>query len=223
MPQKNLLISLNFVSIVIVIIGQMSTSANAFDGSSNNALSHLKFTTSSGKTLVQLNGTTKLIHSAEGGEVVASYSTMTPDNCSVSDDGVVTGLHGGTCSILASIAGSNSHSATTPTVIILSVADRIEDETRVDTPKRAANSMSIFRKNGEFIIGLNLDSTFRNKKVQLEIGLGNSAGKVSFRKAASLLLNSQGDGVTIRKATYAKNIYFRALVNNKVILTKKMV
>lgn len=81
------------------------------------------FSTDSGSNVVQLNMTARLTLSAEGGAEIAAYSTMTPSVCSVSADGVVTGIHGGTCSILASITGSNSYPVTTPTVIILTVED----------------------------------------------------------------------------------------------------
>lgn len=181
------------------------------------------FTTSSGGTLIQLNKPIKLILSAEGREAIATYSTKTPDICSVSTEGVVLGLNGGTCSILASITGSNSYPGATPTVIVLTVDD-VKTELATITPRKAEqNVMTVSRENGNFIIKLNLISSFKFQKANLQIGLRNSLGKLSYRGVKSITLNSEGDGSITQNATYAKTIYFRAIVNNKVVITKKTV
>jgi hypothetical protein len=182
------------------------------------------FTNSSGDNTVQLNKTTRLILSGEVGEGVATYSTLTPSTCSVSADGVVTGLFGGTCSILASITGSGKYPVTTPTVIVLLVQEPISpsaigQETQIATKNR----MSVTRQNGSFVIKLNFDQKFKYKTVSLEIGIRNSSGKIFYKGVSSLLLNSKGEATTTKSATYAKNIYFRALINKKTIVTKKVI
>ena len=188
---------------------------------SSRKLSRPVFTTSSGSTLIQLNKPIKLILSAEGREAIATYSTKTPDICSVSTEGVVLGLNGGTCSILASITGSNSYPGATPTVIVL-IVDDVKTELATITPKKAEqNVMTVSRENGNFIIKLNLISSFKFQKANLQIGLRNSLGKLSYRGVKSITLNSEGDGSITQNATYAKTIYFRAIVNNKVVITKK--
>jgi len=182
------------------------------------------FTNSSGDNTVQLNKTTKLTLSGEVGEVVATYSTLTPSICSVSADGVVTGLFGGTCSILASITGSNNYPVTAPTVIVLLVQEPIsESAVGQNTQIATKNRMSVTRQNGSFVIKLNFDQKFQFKTVLLQIGIKNSSGKTTFKGVTSLLLNSKAEAIVTKRATYAKKIYFRALINKKTIVTKKII
>lgn len=182
------------------------------------------FTNSSGDNTVQLNKRTKLTLSGEVGEAVATYSTLTPSICSVSADGVVTGLFGGTCSILASITGSNNYPVTAPTVIVLVVEEPISASVMgQDAQIATKNRMSVTRRNGTFVIKLNFDQKFQFKTVSLQIGIKNSSGKTTFKGVTSLLLNSKAEATVIKRATYAKNIYFRALVNKKTIVTKKVI
>jgi len=182
------------------------------------------FTNSSGDNTVQLNKTTKLTLSGEVGEAVATYSTLTPSICSVSADGVVTGLFGGSCSILASITGSNNYPVTAPTVIVLVVQEpNSASAMGQDTQIATKNRMSVTRQNGSFVIKLNFDQKFKYQTVVLEIGIRNSRGKIFYKGISSLLLNSKGEATTTKSATYAKNIYFRALINKKTIVTKKVI
>lgn len=182
------------------------------------------FTNSSGDNTVQLNKRTKLTLSGEVGEAVATYSTLTPSICSVSADGVVTGLFGGTCSILASITGSNNYPVTAPTVIVLVVEEPISASVMgQDAQIATKNRMSVTRRNGTFVIKLNFDQKFKYQTVVLEIGIRNSRGKIFYKGISSLLLNAKGEAATTKSATYAKSIYFRALVNKKTIVTKKVI
>lgn len=182
------------------------------------------FTNSSGDNTVQLNKRTKLTLSGEVGEAVATYSTLTPSICSVSADGVVTGLFGGTCSILASITGSNNYPVTAPTVIVLVVEEPISASVMgQDAQIATKNRMSVTRQNGTFVIKLNFDQKFKYQTVVLEIGIRNSRGKIFYKGISSLLLNAKGEAATTKSATYAKSIYFRALVNKKTIVTKKVI
>ena len=182
------------------------------------------FTNSSGDNTVQLNKRTKLTLSGEVGEAVATYSTLTPSICSVSADGVVTGLFGGTCSILASITGSNNYPVTAPTVIVLVVEEPISASVMgQDAQIATKNRMSVTRQNGTFVIKLNFDQKFKYQTVVLEIGIRNSRGKIFYKGISSLLLNAKGEAATTKSATYAKSIYFRALINKKTIVTKKVI
>ena len=182
------------------------------------------FTNSSGDNTVQLNKRTKLTLSSEVGEGVATYSTLTPSICSVSADGVVTGLFGGSCSILASITGSNNYPVTAPTVIVLVVQEpNSASAMGQDTQIATKNRMSVTRQNGSFVIKLNFDQKFQFRTVSLQIGIKNSNGKTMFKGVTSLLLNSKAEATVTKRATYAKNIYFRVLINKKTIVTKKVI
>lgn len=206
--------------IVFLMTGHEITSANASPLDSKAELVRPVFTTSTGNNTVQLNKTTKLTLSEEFGDVVAAYSTLTPNICSVSPEGVVTGVHGGTCSILASISGSGRYLVPTSAVVILDVQELSPRNQNLN--KASENMTRIVRRNGFFIITLDWDSRYSDKKVSLQLGIERSSGQISYRAIASLLLNSDGDGSITRKATYAKNLYLRALVNKQVMVTKKI-
>lgn len=172
------------------------------------------FVTSTGNFTIQLNESVTIGLSGEGSERVTAYSTGTPSICSVSAEGVVTGVNGGTCSILASISGSNSYPDTTPAVLILEVSD--------PAPGGSKKVLTVDRLNGRFSINLDFQPDMAKKRVQLQIGIKNSSGQINFKSISTLLLNDKGRGSVQRQATYAKGIYFRALVNKKIIVTKKV-
>jgi len=48
-------------------------------------------------------------------------------------------------------------------------------------------------------------------------------GKINYKGVSSLLLDAQGTATVMKRATYAKGIYFRALIKKKVIVTKKVI
>lgn len=183
-----------------------------------------QFMTSSGSNTVQLNKTTKLTLTGEVGEAVATYSTMTPDICLVSADGEVTGLIGGTCLIQASITGSNNYPVTAPTVVVLSVEGSTAPTTYAgsDTSK-LRNRVSVIRQNGSFTFTFNLEEKYKNQNVRLQIGIKRSNGAISYRGISSILLNSKSEATVTRRATYAKNLYIRALVGKKIVLIKKII
>lgn len=196
----------------------------AIASDSTDALTRPIFTTSSGSNTVVLNESTRLTLSGEAGAGVATYSTMTPAICSVSADGVVTGLIGGTCSILASISGSNNFLVTTPAVIVLNIEEPLSLNSRAvikQAPIKPA--MSVTRENGAFVVNLKFNPENKFKKVLLQIGIRNSMGKINYKGVSSLLLDEQGTATVTKRATYAKSIYFRALIKKKVIVTKKVI
>ena len=208
------------LTIVAALVGELTFPAL---GASSFTPSRPIFTTDSGSNVVQLNKTARLTLSAEGGAVVAAYSTMTPDICSVSADGVVTGIHGGTCSILASITGSDNYLVTTPTVIILTVEDPAAAQVAKSSSNKTERSLVVARRSGKFNISLVLGPNHKFKEVQLQIGIRNSLGRISYKGISNLILDNQGKASITRNATYAKNIYIRALMDKKVILTKKII
>ena len=183
-----------------------------------------QFMTSSGGNTVQLNKTTKLTLTGEVGEAVASYSTMTPDICSVSADGEVTGLIGGTCLIQASITGSNNYLVTAPTVIVLSVEGATAPTAYASSStSKLRNRISVIRENGFFIFTLDLEEKYQNHNVLLQLGIKRSNGVITYRGVSSILLNSNSEATVTRRATYAKNLYLRALVGKRIVLTKKII
>jgi len=198
-------------------------SSTAIASNPTDTLTRPIFTTSSGSNTVKLNESTRLTLSGEAGAGVATYSTMTPTVCSVSADGVVTGLIGGTCSILASITGSNNFPVTTPAVIVLIVEDPILLATEDITTQVPSNPvMSVKRERGAFVVNLDFQKKNQFKNVLLQIGIKNSMGKIHYKGFSSLLLDAQGEATVMKRATYAKEIYFRALMNKKVIAFKKI-
>lgn len=209
---------------LLIIIAFLSTTiftGNA-QGSVFNSNIRPGFATSSGENKVQLNKSIKLSLSAEGGTGIATYSTMTPDICSVSAEGVVTGLHGGTCSILASTAGSDNYPVTTPSVIVLEVLPNdISGEKSMEAAK-SLPELNVLRRNSEFIFTLNLGPSYKNKVAQIQVGIRNSLGRLNFQTISSTLLDSNGSSRLVEQATYAKNLYIRTVVNKKVIVTRKI-
>ncbi len=212
------------VSIGITSLLFSLNSSAAIASDSMDTLTRPIFTTSSGSNTVQLNESTRLTLSSDTGAGVATYSTMTPAICSVSADGVVTGLIGGTCSILASITGSNNFPVTAPAVIVLNIEDPLPKNSQTVTKQAPIKpAMSVTRQNGAFVVSLKFNQENKFKKVLLQIGIRNSMGKINYKGVSSLLLDAQGTATVMKRATYAKGIYFRALIKNKVIVTKKVI
>lgn len=212
------------VSIGLTFLLCSFNSSAAIASDSMDTLTRPIFTTSSGSNTVKLNEPTRLTLSGEAGAGVATYSTMTPTVCSVSADGVVTGLIGGTCSILASIAGSNNFPVTAPAVIVLNIEEPLPINSQTVTKQAPIKpAMSVTRQNGAFVVSLKFNQENKFKKVLLQIGIRNSMGKINYKGVSSLLLDAQGTATVMKRATYAKGIYFRALIKNKVIVTKKVI
>lgn len=212
------------VSIGITSLLFSLNSSAAIASDSMDTLTRPIFTTSSGSNTVQLNESTRLTLSSDTGAGVATYSTMTPAICSVSADGVVTGLIGGTCSILASITGSNNFPVTTPAVIVLNIEEPLPINSQTVTKQAPIKpAMSVTRENGAFVVSLKFNQENKFKRVLLQIGIRNSMGKINYKGVSSLLLDAQGTATVMKRATYAKGIYFRALIKKKVIVTKKVI
>jgi len=212
------------VSIGITSLLFSLNSSAAIASDSMDTLTRPIFTTSSGSNTVQLNESTRLTLSSDTGAGVATYSTMTPAICSVSADGVVTGLIGGTCSILASITGSNNFPVTTPAVIVLNIEEPLPINSQIVTKQAPIKpAMSVTRQNGAFVVSLKFNQENKFKRVLLQIGIRNSMGKINYKGVSSLLLDAQGTATVMKRATYAKGIYFRALIKKKVIVTKKVI
>ena len=82
--------------------------------------------------------------------------------------------------------------------------------------------MSVKRERGAFVVNLDFQKKNQFKNVLLQIGIKNSMGKIHYKGFSSLLLDAQGEATVMKRATYAKEIYFRALMNKKVIAFKKI-
>ncbi len=122
--------------------GGGGTSTGGSGGISVTYLSQPSVSIASAESTIQLTKTTKLTITGGAGSGVVTYSTTTPEICSVTSEGVVTGLKAGTCNVRATKSASGTYLEANTPYITVTVSDSDKKAADEAAAKAAAEKLA---------------------------------------------------------------------------------
>jgi len=103
--------------------GGGSVSSGGAGGSASTNLSQPSVLIAPAQTLIQLTKTTQLTVTGGAGSGAVTYQSITPEICSVTNDGVVTGLKAGECKVRVTKAASGTYLEANSPYITITISD----------------------------------------------------------------------------------------------------
>jgi len=153
------------------------------------------------QNVLNIGQTATISVSGGTGTGALKYKTNDPAICSITADGLVSGSAAGTCTVTVSKFGSGSYLNVTSGELVISI---VKPE------------IVVTRQLGITAIKISLATKYAGKFVTVEWGVEKN-GRISFRAAGSIRVNSLGNATMKTKQLIPPNAIVRAKIGSKVV------